>query len=59
VAPGDLDGSARAVWRRRALRRWFTIGARASRLDRRLKQIPAYCVGRRFMAGTASAVHHH
>ena len=59
VEPGDLDGSARAFRRRRALRRWFTIGARASRLDRRLRQIPVYRFARRLVAGAESAVHHH
>ena len=59
VEPGDLDGSASALRRRRALRRWFAIGARASLLDRRFKQIPVYRYARRLMAGTESAVHHH
>ena len=59
VEPSDLDGSARALRRRRSLRRWFTTGASASRLDRRLKQIPVYRFARRLVAGRESAVHHH
>jgi len=59
VEPSDLDGSARALRRRRSLRRWFTTGASASRLDRRLKQIPVYRFARRLVAGGESAVHHH
>jgi len=59
VEPSDLDGSARALRRRRSLRRWFTTGASASRLDRRLKQIPVYRFARRLVSGGESAVHHH
>jgi L-ascorbate metabolism protein UlaG (beta-lactamase superfamily) len=59
VELSDLDGSPRALRRRRSLRRWFTTGASASRLDRRLKQIPVYRFARRLVAGGESAVHHH
>jgi L-ascorbate metabolism protein UlaG (beta-lactamase superfamily) len=54
----DLDGSPRALRRRRSLRRWFTTGASVSRLDRRLKQIPVYRYARRLVSRDA-AVHHH
>ena len=59
VEPGDLDGSARALRRRRSLRRWFSTGASASRLDRRLKQIPVYRFARRLMTGAEAIGHHH
>ncbi len=59
VEPSDLDGSARALRRRRTLQQWFATGARASRLDRRLKQIPAYRFARRLMSGAGGAPAHH
>ena len=60
VEPADLDGSSRALRRRRKLQQWFATGARVSRLDRRLKQNPAYRFARRLVSGGASnPVHHH
>jgi L-ascorbate metabolism protein UlaG (beta-lactamase superfamily) len=59
VEPGDLDGSSRALTRRRRLQQWFATGARVSRLDRRLKQNPAYRFARRLVSRQAAPVHHH
>jgi L-ascorbate metabolism protein UlaG (beta-lactamase superfamily) len=59
VEPPDLDGSSRALRRRRSLQQWFATGARVSRLDRRLKQNPAYRFARRLVSGSAAPVHHH
>jgi L-ascorbate metabolism protein UlaG (beta-lactamase superfamily) len=60
VEPADLDGSSRALRRRRNLQQWFATGARVSRLDRRLKQNPAYRFARRLVSGRQAApVHHH
>jgi L-ascorbate metabolism protein UlaG (beta-lactamase superfamily) len=59
VEPSDLDGSAKALRRRRTLQQWFATGARASRLDRRLKQIPAYRFARRLMSGAGGPPAHH
>ena len=60
VEPTDLDGSSRAMRRRRNLQQWFATGARVSRLDRRLKKNPAYRFARRLVSGSATpAAHHH
>ena len=60
VEPMDLDGSSRAVRRRRGLQQWFATGAKVSRLDRRLKKNPAYRFARRLVSGGSTpAAHHH
>jgi L-ascorbate metabolism protein UlaG (beta-lactamase superfamily) len=60
VEPADLDGSARALRRRRRLQQWFATGATVSRLDRQLKKNPAYRFARRIMSGASKpAAHHH
>ncbi len=57
----DLDGSARAAWRRRLLCAWNGTGARASKIDQGLRQYAAYRLARRLISGAASgaASHHH
>ena len=59
VEPADIDGSSRALRRRRSLQQWFATGARVSRLDRRLKQNPAYRFARRLVSRQPAPVHHH
>lgn len=60
VEPTDLDGSSRALRRRRSLQQWFATGASVSRLDRRLKKNPAYRFARRLVSGASTpAAHHH
>ncbi len=59
VEPTDLDGSSRAMRRRRGLQQWFATGAKVSRVDRRLKKNPAYRFARRLVSGASTAAAHH
>ena len=57
----DLAGSTRAARRRRLLYAWNRAGARASRLDQRLRRHAAYRFARRLLSGANenAASHHH
>jgi L-ascorbate metabolism protein UlaG (beta-lactamase superfamily) len=59
--PSDLNGSARAARRRRRLRSWFQVGARASAMDQRLQLFAPYRFTRRLLtrASSTAALHHH
>jgi L-ascorbate metabolism protein UlaG (beta-lactamase superfamily) len=57
----DLDGSVRAVRRRRLLRAWHRSAGRATLLDQRLRRYALYRFGWRLLEGSApsTASHHH
>src|SRR5262249_13684301 len=57
----DLDGTARATWRRRLLYAWHQALARASGLDQGLRRYAAYRFARRLLSsvGSNAASHHH